>query len=195
MQRILSGRKGWEMVSAKVRNKVWQDLLDLTRVSLYFDALYRRYRLRDLTIRIVLALAGFGVLSPLAELIPESFLGIVLGLCGSIVIVVAVSDLVFDTAGKRMTLRGVERSVKMYETELRQLWERVDAGVEKEDEPALNRSSEILRQAQESAEALSLHTDSRLNQKCAEEAYKLEMDRYGTAYATAAADTAASAGR
>ncbi len=185
------------MVSAKVRNKVWQDLLDLTRVSLYFDALYRRYRLRDLTIRIVLAFAGLGVLSPLVELIPANFLVFVLGLCGSIVIVVAVGDLVFDPAGKRTTLRGVERSVKMYETQLRHLWERVEAGVEKEDEATLNQSSEILRQAQESAEALSLHTDSKLNRKCTEEAYKLEMDRYGPAYASEATDTtaAANAGR
>lgn len=175
-------------VNDQTRNKVWQDLLDMSRVSRYFDALYRRYRRRDLATRLVLAAAGLGLLSPLVEVIPEGYRTLVLSLCASAVVAVAISDLVFDPAGKKTILRGVDLAVKTHEQELRRLWERVEAGVEVEDERVLDQSSEILRQAQKSAEAISLHTNPRLNRRCAKDAYKVEMDRYGAAYAATTAD-------
>lgn len=165
------------MISESVRNKVWQDLLDVARISLYFDALYRRYRLRAIISQVLLGVTGLGILSPLVGLIPKDFLEGVLGVCGLFVAGMAVNDLVFDPSGKKTVLRGIEQAMKMYETELRELWEEVRAGFG-EDREALARSSEIMRKVHDSANALSLHTIKRLNEKCAEEAYKVEGHRY-----------------
>ena len=169
------------MVSMSVRAKVWYDLLEISRISRYFEVLGKRYKRAKYTTRILLAVSGVGVVTSLLNLLPYSLLPYketVAAVSGVVIAIVALLDMLVDPGATADALDAIRRYLTKYEFELRNLWERIEAGLVDDDDKALTESSEILRNAQYSAESVSLNTRKRLNRKCAAETYAVETKRY-----------------
>ena len=171
------------MVSMSVRNKVWYDLLEISRISRYFDVLRRRYSHAKYAFRILLAVSGVGVVTSLLNFLPHNLLPYkeaVAAVSGVVIAIVAILDMLVDPGAKADALHATGRYLIKYETELRTLWERIQAGIDDDDDKVVTESTEILRNAQYSAEPVSLKTRDRLNRKCAAKTYEVETKRYAT---------------
>ena len=161
------------MISDQTRGAIWQGLLDMARWSRYYDATARRYQLHRNVLRILLAFLGIATGVTLVGVIPASYVAAP----GLAILAVTIWDLVVDPGKTAAMLGSVNKEFGDLETEYRNLWEGVYAERVGEDE-AVSRSEDIMRRAAAAANRLDIHTDDKINQRCAAAAYEAEANRY-----------------
>ena len=106
------------MVSDQTRNEVWQNLLDVSRLVRYYDALSAVHRRNHAIIRFVLLAAAAGGIASLLDLLPPIAQ---LAASGFIALVVA-WDFASDYARKAAVLHTISLECGLLEIEWRDLW-------------------------------------------------------------------------
>ncbi len=163
------------MASEHVREKVWQGLLDMSRGYRYYDAMFRRYSRCRTALRILLSISSIGAVASLLDFVPNPALWVQIS--GAFIGAVVVVDLVLNPSEKAAVLNVTCSYMSKYERQARTLWESLDV-VDWDDKEVLSKLAEISEHAETTTEMISLPTHKRLNQKCTEEAYQVEADRY-----------------
>lgn len=164
------------MVSDEIRNEVWQDFLDVTRLVRYYGALSDRYKRNYNIVRVLLfAAATSGIaafldaLPPIAQLI--SGVGIAL---------IIAWDFVSDYGRKAAVLHAIRLQCGELENEWHALWRSVDDGTIANEE-ALKKNRQLLQKITSltgNAGYADIREDHKLNEIQAANAYKTMEERY-----------------
>ena len=164
------------MVSDEIRNEIWQDFLDVTRLVRYYGALSDRYKRNYNIVRVLLfAAATSGIaafldaLPPIAQLI--SGVGIAL---------IIAWDFVSDYRRKAAVLHAIRLQCGELENEWRALWRSVDDGTIANEE-ALKKNRQLLQRITSligNAGYADIREDHKLNETQAADAYKFMEERY-----------------
>ena len=164
------------MASDETRNDVWQELLDAARLARYYEALSDRHQRKHRIVRFLLFVAGASAVATVLKFLPGEAQAVV----GGLVAIVVAWDFVSDYAQKAAVLRTVSIACSELESEWRELWHDVNHDVV--DEPQLR--DQLQRLARRTREVTSragdagVSVDQKLNERCAESAYKVVSDRY-----------------
>ena len=164
------------MVSDEIRNEIWQDFLDVTRLVRYYGALSDRYKRNYNIVRVLLfAAATSGIaafldaLPPIAQLI--SGVGIAL---------IIAWDFVSDYRRKAAVLHAIRLQCGELENEWRALWRSVDDGTIANEE-ATKKNRQLLQRITSligNAGYADIREDHKLNETQAADAYKFMEERY-----------------
>lgn len=164
------------MVSDQIRNEVWQDLLDVTRLVRYYAALSDRYKRNYNIVRGLLLIAAtsgiaafLDALPPIAQLI--SGVGIAL---------IITWDFVSDYGRKAAVSHAIRLQCDELENEWRDLWRSVDDGTIANEE-ALHSNRQLLQRITSltgNAGYADIREDHKLNETQAADAYKIMEERY-----------------
>ncbi len=166
------------MIPSHIRNKVWQNHLEVSRLSRYYDALYKRYSTLQNTFRVMLGVTGIGAIASLLEFMPNA--GAIVGGLGAVIGVIVILDLTINPNEKAVILGIISRNMSRHESQSRALWENLDMEGTN-GAVALSRSEDILNTAINDITSLaSIATIDALNQRCTEETYETESQRYAT---------------
>lgn len=164
------------MATDGTRNDVWQAILDAARLVRYYEALADRHRRRHQAVRFMLLIAAAAGVATVLDLLPD--LG--QALAGGLVAVLVAWDFVADYAKKAALLHTISLECSALESDWRELWHEVNDW--KADDAAIRDAMRALNrrtlEATGRAGTADIREDERLNQKCAESAYKVVADRY-----------------
>ena len=165
------------------RNAIWQELLDVTRLGRYYDALADKYRRKHFFIRLLLFLAATGEILAFLSLFPDHAEQAIKLLAGFFIAVLVAWDFISDYAKKAAVLHTVGMECGRLETEWKSLWN--ELGNISEDE-ALEKNKDLSMRISEItgwAGQAGINEDSELNRKCTMETYEVIREKYN--YATA----------
>ena len=175
-----------DFVDSRLRNDVWQQLLDSERMVRYYGELADRYRWRQMIPRGIMAASAIGGTAGfVAKAIPIPSLSGEWLLLPSVLLMVAavVWDFMHNDGKKAAILYSVSVECGEYETELLDLWRSVESWTGEESEPVRTRLAEIERgmnRVTDRAGYADIRVDERLNAKTTREAYEVVAARFAT---------------
>ena len=164
------------MVTDQMRSLVWQEYLDAARLVRYYEALSDKYRRNYLVVRFLLLAAAASGIAALLELLPA----IAQSFAAGLVALIVAWDFVSDYAKKAAVLHTISIECSQLESEWQQLWAEIDEDVLSTAE-VLQRNDRLSRRilgVTSWAGLADIREDQRLNEKCAESAYRVMVDRY-----------------
>ena len=164
------------MTTQIIRNEVWQNYLDASRLARYYSALADRYKTIYLLSRAILILPLLTGVALLFDLLPE----ILVLFVGLAIALLVTADLFFDFAKRASVLKLVSQECGSLENEYRDLWLAVENGALSDGE-ARERINQIEKKMIDITNRLGnleIKVDHKLNEKCAIETYKVMADRY-----------------
>ena len=169
-------QRGNAMVPDQVRSIVWQAYLDVARLVRYYEALSDKYRRNHFMVRFLLLAAAASGIAALLELLPA----IAQLFATALVALIVPWDFVSDYARKAAVLHAISIECSELESEWQELWTRVN-----EDEMSTvavlhenNRLSRRILGVTSRAGVADIREDQKLNEKCAESAYRVMVERY-----------------
>lgn len=168
------------MVSAQTRNDVWQELLDVARLVLYYEALAHRHRRNHMIVRFLLLAAAAGAIAALLDLLPAAAQPVAQLVAGGLVALLVAWDFVSNYARKAAVLQAISLECSLLEVEWRELWADVNDG-HVSDAEARDKNYRLARRISEVtgwAGQADIGEDSKLNEECAKVAYNAMADRY-----------------
>ncbi len=164
------------MVTDQVRSIVWQEYLDAARLVRYYEALSDKYRRNHFIVRFLLLAAAASGIAALLEILPA----IAQLIATAFVALIVVWDFVSDYARKAAILHAISIECSELETEWQELWTEIN-----EDEIGTaevlwknRRLSRRILGVTSWAGVADIRENQKLNEKCAESAYKVMVDRY-----------------
>ena len=164
------------MVTDQVRSIVWQEYLDAARLVRYYEALSDKYRRNHFIVRFLLLAAAASGIAALLEILPA----IAQLIATAFVALIVVWDFVSDYARKAAILHAISTECSELETEWQELWTEIN-----EDEIGTaevlwknRRLSRRIFGVTSWAGVADIRENQKLNEKCAESAYKIMVDRY-----------------
>lgn len=164
------------MVSETTRNEVWQSLLDVARLIRYYDAYANRRRLYHFILRGLLLFAAAGGVANMLAVFPD----FVVPAVSAAIAVLVVVDFACNYARQAAVLHAIGRECGKLEVEWKNLWANMNAG-SVSDKKAMSINQELARQLLEAtlwAGDADIREDRKLNEKCAEDAYKVMVEHY-----------------
>ncbi len=165
-----------DMVSETTRNEVWQSLLDVARLIRYYDAYANRRRLYHFILRGLLLFAAAGGVANMLAVLPD----FVLPAVSVAIAVLVVVDFACNYARQAAVLHAIGRECGKLEVEWKNLWANMNAG-SVGDKKAMSINQDLARQLLEVtswAGDADIREDRKLNEKCAEDAYKVMVEQY-----------------
>ena len=163
------------MVTEATRRAVWNDLLDVSRVARYAEAMGSQYRVRHLFIRLGLLVAASGSMATLLDAIGGHWrIGF-----GLAVAALIAADFMFDYATKIAVLSSTKRECNVLEAEWRELWLDVDSP-ESTDAEIRRRNRELVRQFERATSPMDeqVRVSHRTNVRCTRAAFEVTRERY-----------------
>ena len=161
------------MITEQTKGIVWQTYLDIARYVRYYPALATRWRRRSWALRGVLGLSATGAVASLLGGLP-----IEVGFAASAAIaVLAVLDLVVDVGRRSVMLDTIVTDIDHIETDCQRLWENVQ-GDQLSEEDARREHGDLSQRIDRVMSRLIIDIDTKLNQRCTEEAYITAQARY-----------------
>ena len=164
------------MVSSGTKNDVWQGLLDVVRYYRYYSALASKYRINHLVVRFLLAASAILTVAPIVPSVPD-FLSSIGGVA---VVGLVVWDLLFDYGKRVAALSVIVAKLGELEIRHRRLWSNTNGNLVS-DEEAHKQLDDILGAAGNLVRGSDLAFNARLNERCQEDTYKMEPQRYAPA--------------
>ncbi len=163
------------MVTEPVRAIVWNDMLDVSRVTRYAETMSTRYRARHVAIRIILFVAASGSVATVVTTLPDlwrAVFGIAVG-------VVVVADYMLDYATKIAALDSVKRECQALESDWRELWLDVDVPVA-DDADIRSRNMQLIRRFERVTVPMDTQVpvNQEVNVRSAESAYQVAGNQY-----------------
>ena len=164
------------MVSDEIRNEIWQDFLDITRLVRYYGVLSDRYKLKyDIVRGSLFVVATSGIVAFLDALPP-----IVQLISGVGIALFTAWDFVSDYGRKAAVLHAIKLQCGELENEWHALWRSVDDGTITNEE-ATKENRQLLQRITSltgNAGYANIREDHKLNETQAANAYKTMEDRY-----------------
>ena len=167
------------MISKYARDRIWQHLLDMARYARYYDRLAAHYCFYRNFSQFILGVSATGVIISFAGILPATISETIMIIIGALIGIATVWDLVYRPGDKAASLTIISQEVNHQEMEYRNLWEKINSGQIRNDEEAMEKSEAILKKVLNACKNDNAN-NKKLNQKCTEEAYAVEKDRYGT---------------
>ena len=170
------------LVNQTTRNAIWQELLDVTRLVRYYDALSDKYRNKHFIVRLLLFLAASGEILTLLSLFPDNIEQSIGLLAGFFIAVLVAWDFVCDYAKKAAVLHTISIECSRLETEWKSLWNELG---NMSDSEALQKNKDLAIRISEItgwAGQAGINEDPKLNQKCTMDTYNVIREKYN--YAT-----------
>ncbi len=166
---------GKAMVTEATRRAVWNDLLDVSRVARYAEAMGSHYRVRHLFIRLGLLVAASGSMATFLDAIGGHWR---IGFGLAIAALIAV-DFMLDYATKIAVLSSAKRECNVLEAEWRELWLDVDSP-ESTDAEIRRRNRELVRQFERATSPMDeqVRVSNRANVRCTRAAFKVTGEQY-----------------
>ena len=163
------------MVTEPVRRIVWIDMLDVSRVTRYAEAMGTKYRRRHLVSRIILFVAASGSVATVVTTLPDVWRAV----CGIAIAVVVVAEYMLDYATKIAALDSVKRECQALESDWRELWLDVDAP-DSADAVIRRRNTELVRRFERVTVPMDTQVpvNQKVNVQSAESAYKVAGNQY-----------------
>lgn len=164
------------MVSDEIRNEIWQDFLDITRLVRYYGALSDRYKRNYNIVRVLLFAAATSGIAAFLDALP-SIAQLISGV--GIALIIA-WDFVSDYRRKAAVLHAIRLQCGELENEWRALWRSVDDGTIANEE-ALKKNRQLLQRITSligNAGYADIREDHKLNETQAADAYKFMEERY-----------------
>ncbi len=163
------------MVTEATRRAVWNDLLDVSRVARYAEAMGSQYRVRHLFIRLGLLVAASGSMATFLDAIGGHWR---IGFGLAIAVLIAV-DFMLDYATKIAVLNSTKRECNVLETEWRELWLDVDSP-ESTDAGIRCRNRELLRHFERATAPMDeqVPVSNRTNVLCTRAAFKVTGEQH-----------------
>ena len=163
------------MVTEATRRVVWNDLLDVARVTRYAEAMGSRYRLLHHSIRFGLLLAASGSMATFLDVLPNQW-RVVFDLAIAVLIV---ADFMLDGATKIAVLTSTKRECDVLGTEWRELWLDVDLP-ESTDADIRRRNVDLGQRFGRATSTMDaqVRVNARTNVLSTEAAYKVTQERY-----------------
>ena len=166
-------------VSARIRNEVWQEYLDAARLGRYYAALAERHQRRHRILQCILGFAAVGGLARFVGLLSGDW-NWVSDLASIVIVALVIFELTTDYAKRAAILAAIYVECGELEILWQSLWHDVDAA-DAEEEAIRNRlrdlSARMLR-ATASMGYVDMKEDRRLNERAAEESYRVMEARY-----------------
>ncbi len=163
------------MVTEATRRAVWNDLLDVSRVARYAEAMGSQYRVRHLSIRLGLLVAAPGSMATLLDAIGGQWR---IGFGLAIAVLIA-ADFMLDYGTKIAVLSSTKRECNVLEAEWRELWLDVDSP-ESTDAEIRRRNRELGRQFERATSPMDeqVRVSHRTNVRCTRAAFEVTRERY-----------------
>ena len=164
------------------RDVIWYGMLDADRNMRYFQIKSAEQNKKGRWVRAIIFLASFTGIVTLLYQLHWSFqflLTVIIGVCTYI-------DMFQDPAKSSILLHQLGNDYKNLEGEWRHLWEAVESGKYEEIEKELEKEIELLNQRDIAIDRqlgfISIELDNDLNEKCADETYKVISNEFNTKY-------------
>lgn len=164
------------MVSDQIRNEVWQDLLDVTRLVRYYAALSDRYKRNYNIVRGLLLIAATSGIAAFLDALPS----IAQLISGAGIALIVAWDFVSDYGRKAAVSHAIRLQCGELENEWRDLWRSVDDGTIANEE-ALHSNRQLLQRITSltgNVGYADIREDHKLNETQAADAYKIMEERY-----------------
>ena len=164
------------MTTQIIRNEVWQNYLDASRLARYYSVLADRHKSIYMLSRAILILPLLTGVALLFDLLPE----ILVLFVGLVIVLLVVTDLMFDFAKRASVLKLVSQECGSLENEYRDLWLAVENGGLSDGEvrERVNQIEKKMIDVTNRLGSLEIRVDHKLNEKCAIETYEVMADRY-----------------
>ena len=166
------------MVTEATRRAVWNDLLDVSRVARYAEAMGSQYRVRHLFIRFALLVAASGSMATFLDALGGHWrIGFGLAIAALIA-----ADFMLDYATKIAVLSSTKRECNVLEAEWRELWLDVDSP-ESTDAEIRRRNRELVRQFERATSPMDeqVRVSKRTNVRCTRAAFRVAGEQYASA--------------
>ena len=164
------------MVSEQVRQAVWKNLLDVTRLVRYYETLSDRYRFKHSLIQFLLLASAFSGIAALLKLLPE----IVQLFAGGLIAFLIAWDFVAGYARKAAVLHTINYECNALEIEWSDLWAVINS-MEVDDTEVREKNKQLEEKFLSVtgwAGQADIRVDQKLNEKCEEVAYKVVAEQY-----------------
>ena len=164
------------MATDQVRNEAWYGLLEIVRLTRYYEALSDKYRRNNMIVRFLLLAAAASGIAAMVDLLPATAQRLSSGLVALLVM----WDFVSDYAKKAAILHAVSVECSTLENEWRELWVNIDsADATDESVQQINRRlSKRLTEVTSWAGHADIREDRKLNEQCEATSFKVMRDRY-----------------
>ncbi len=165
------------MVTEATRRAVWNDLLDVSRVARYAEAMGSQYRVRHLFIRFGLLVAASGSMATFLDALGGHWrIGF-----GLAVAALIAADFMLDYATKIAVLSSTKRECNVLEAEWRELWLDVDSP-ESTDAEIRRRNRELGRQFERATSPMDeqVRVSNRTNVRCTRAAFEVTREQYAS---------------
>ena len=164
------------MVTENTRNDVWQNFLDISRLVLYYDALFKRYQRCRYTIRFFQILPLLSAVT----LIFSEFPYWVQALIGLLIAIAVGIDVIFDFTTKAIVIHNISLECSRLENEWSELWNLANSDHAEDGEVLLNNSrlANKLTDITGRAGEHGITESKRLNINCTKNAFKIMEMKY-----------------
>ena len=168
------------MNTPTLRHEIWQGLLDAARCARYYEALYNRYQRRHQIVRVVLLGSATGVIGLLSTNLPGPWTDVLQAILGGAIVLIVIVDLVGRFAEKAAVLHTISVKCSRLDNDWHQLWADCEEAVASREDLASRHVelSQGLTAATSAAGEAHILDSHRLNQKCWQEACRVEELRY-----------------
>ena len=164
------------MITEHTRNEIWEEFLDASRLARYYGKLESRNEIWYVGNRLLLLAFSLGGIVALFDILPDA----VRVTIGALISLLIALEYVFNFGQKAAVLRYICISCAEIEDQWRYLWNRIENN--RVDETEIWREREELSrrclQVTSKARELGVRDSNRINEKSAEEAYRVMEDRY-----------------
>ena len=173
------------MATEQTRHDIWDEMLDVTRLVRYYEALADKHRLYYFLIRgtlVVSALIGSAALLNLLKFISQDIQEIIATFAGFVLALVTAWDIVANHARKAAVSHAISRECSLLEIEWKELWAIVnshqsdDSVVREKNRQLANRLTEVTVWAGDA----DIRENRKLNEECESEAYKVMREKFVT---------------
>ena len=171
---VLSGPTIMKPESPAITQEVWNHLLDISRTYRYVIALEKRYRQRRTALRIATYLGTAGVIGSIIGQIG----GLPISLSALEMVIAITLNQWWGTDERVAKLHLVRIGMHRIEQEYRDLWLEVHRSSSDIDPEEVLSRSRVLVQETRQFDLLIDIFDDKLSDKCAQEADKVESERY-----------------
>ena len=160
------------MTTQIIRNEVWQNYLDASRLARYYSVLADRHKSIYMLSRAILILPLLTGVALLFDLLPK--------IVGLVIVLRNIANFIFNFAKKAKVLNLVSQECSSLENEYRDLWLAVenDELSDGEVRERINQIEKKMIDVTNRPSNLKIKVDHKLNEKCAIETYKIMTDRY-----------------
>ena len=171
------------MISDRTRQELWSELLDISRMCRYYEALQSRYTRWHVGLRFTTLVAIAVGIGGVLELLPGPA-GFISGVTAFGIALLTIWESVANYSKKAAVAHAIHFRCSQLEVDIRELWMSVDDDLPLEGENEIRRDlrhlARMAKEVENWAGFSDIHTDYKLNEKTTRDAYDVAVKRHST---------------